>query len=132
MIAPAPLRRCRPTCCRRSVIFGLLVGFTAAQVWSDFEKAKLAVPNDARTLRSYVLFASKFPDQEAQLRDLVGKHIDEVVNKEWPAMAEQRMRYADLPVKLLGVLDATLALTPADDGQRLAQRQMVDALQNAL
>jgi hypothetical protein len=27
-------------------------------------------------------FASKFPDQEAQLRDLVGKHIDEVVNKE--------------------------------------------------
>jgi hypothetical protein len=80
------------------IIFGLLVGFTAAQVWSDFEKAKLAVSTEASALRSVVLFASKFPpEQESQLRDLVGKHIDEVVNKEWSAMAEQRARYADLP-----------------------------------
>jgi hypothetical protein len=113
------------------IMFGLLVGFTAAQVWADFEKAKLAVSTEASALRSYVLFASKFPDQQAQLRDLVSKHIDEVVNKEWPAMAEQKLRYADLPMKLIDILNATLALTATDDGQRLAQREMATALENA-
>jgi hypothetical protein len=44
-----------------------------------------------------VLFASKFPDQQAQLRDLVSKHIDEVVDKEWPAMAEQKLRSPIFP-----------------------------------
>jgi len=47
-------------------------------------------------------------------------------------VAEQRLRYADLPLKLIDVLNATLALAPTDDGQRLAQRQTADALQNAL
>jgi hypothetical protein len=35
-------------------------------------------------------------------------------------------------MKLIDVLYATLALTPADDGQRLAQREMATALENAL
>jgi hypothetical protein len=29
------------------IIFGLLVGFTAAQAWSDFERAKVAVADEA-------------------------------------------------------------------------------------
>ena len=78
-----------------------------------------------------MLFATKFPpEHESQLRYLVSKH--EVYNKEWPAMVEQRVRYADLPVKLIDVLHATLALNPADEGQKLAQREMIDELQNAL
>ena len=115
------------------IIFGLLVGFTAAQVWSDFEKAKVAVATEASALRSFVLLAARFPPEQAsQLRTLVGEHIDEVVKEEWPAMAEQRKSYADLPAKLIDVLNGTLALTPADDGQRLAQREMVDELEKAL
>jgi hypothetical protein len=115
------------------IIFGLLVGFTAAQVWSDFEKAKLAVATEASALRSYVLLAAKFPPEQAsQLRRLVGEHIDEVVKEEWPEMAEQRASYADLPDKLIDTLNGTLALVPADDGQRLAQQKMAGALETAL
>ena len=33
------------------IIFGLLVGFIAAQVWSDFERAKVAVGTEATALR---------------------------------------------------------------------------------
>ena len=59
------------------IIFGLLVGFIAAQVWSDFEKAKIAVVTEASALRSVLLLAESFPgDQEARLRALVGEHID--------------------------------------------------------
>lgn len=34
------------------IIFGLLVGFIAAGVWSDFGQAKVAVANEASALRA--------------------------------------------------------------------------------
>ena len=40
------------------IIFGLLVGFIAAQVWSDFDRANAAVDNEAMALRAVVLLAA--------------------------------------------------------------------------
>ncbi|MGZ5918033.1 MAG: bestrophin-like domain [Methyloceanibacter sp.] len=75
------------------IIFGLLVGFTAAQVWSDFEKAKIAVSNEASALRSVIILSQRFPaEQGSQLRTLINEHIETAVNQEWPAMAQQRAR----------------------------------------
>ena len=37
------------------IIFGLLVGFVAVQVWNDFDRAKLAVASEASALRTVVL-----------------------------------------------------------------------------
>ena len=72
------------------IIFGLLVGF-AAQVWSDFEKAKVAVATEASALRSVVLLSQMFPNEQgARLRVLIGEHVDIAVNQEWPEMAGQR------------------------------------------
>ena len=65
------------------IIFGLLVGFTAAQVWSDFEKAKLAVANEASALRSVIILSERFPsEQGSRLRTLVNEHIETAVNEE--------------------------------------------------
>jgi hypothetical protein len=53
------------------IIFGLLVGFVAVQVWNDFDKAKLAVATEASAVRAVVLFAETLPDeQRMQLRTL--------------------------------------------------------------
>ena len=115
------------------IIFGLLVGFIAAQVWSDFEKAKIAVVTEASALRSVLLLAESFPgDQEARLRALVGEHIDTAVNREWPEMASQRASLAGVPVHLLEALKVTLALSAANDGQKLAQSEIVSALERAM
>jgi Protein of unknown function (DUF4239) len=115
------------------IIFGLLVGFIAAQVWSDFERAKVAVATEASALRGVVLLAGSFPpEQETRLRALINRHIEEAVNQEWPAMAQQRATLATLPAALIEALQDTLALKPADDGQRTAQREMVSGLQTAL
>ena len=85
------------------IIFGLLVGFVAVQVWADFDHAKSAVTNEASALRAIVLLAEHFPDeQKSRLRALVNSHIEEAVQKEWPAMAEQR---ATLGASCLGILD---------------------------
>lgn len=115
------------------IIFGLLVGFTAAQVWSDFEKAKVAVANEASALRSVILLAQKFPDdQGARLRTLINEHIEEAINREWPDMARQRARLGAVPTKLVEALNTTLSLAPEDPGQKLAQSEIVRSIETAL
>ena len=43
------------------VIFGLLVGFVAVQVWNDFDKAKVAVATEASVLRVVVVLDERLP-----------------------------------------------------------------------
>jgi hypothetical protein len=101
------------------IIFGLLVGFIAVQVWSDFDRAKVAVASEASALRGVVLVAESFPDeQKSRLRALINRHIEEAVKQEWPAMAQQRATLATLPHTLMEALQMTLTLKPADDSQR--------------
>src|SRR5499427_8438009 len=54
------------------IIFGLFVAFTAAQVWTDNEKAKMEIDREASALRSVVILATSFPrESELRLRELV-------------------------------------------------------------
>jgi hypothetical protein len=54
------------------IIFGLLVAFVAAQVWSDVDRANNAVNREASALRAVVLLAGVFPGEgEARLRGLI-------------------------------------------------------------
>lgn len=115
------------------IIFGLLVGFIAVQVWSDFDRAKVAVTSEASALRGVVLLAESLPEeQRIRLRALINRHIDEAVKQEWGAMAEQRLTLATLPTTLIEALQVTLALNPVDETQRTAQREIVSDLRQAL
>ena len=115
------------------ILFALLVGFIAVEVWSNFDKAKSAVATEASALRAVVLLAGTFPDeQKARIDALINRHIEEAVNNEWPEMVQQRATLSTLPKALIEALHDTLALKPADDSQRTAQPEMVKALQTAL
>src|SRR5271166_3784230 len=58
------------------IIFGLFVGFTAAQVWSDADRANAAVDREASALRSVVILAAAFPGEpETRLRSLISSYI---------------------------------------------------------
>ena len=51
------------------VVFGLLVGFLAVQVWNDHGEAQTAVNREASALRSVVLLGGSFPTaQQARMR----------------------------------------------------------------
>jgi hypothetical protein len=114
------------------ILFALLVGFIAVEVWGNFEKAKSAVTTEASALRAVILLAGAFPDeQRTRIYALVNRHIDESV-KEWPEMVQQRATLATLPTALIEALHETLALKPADDSQRAAQPEMVKELHIAL
>ena len=115
------------------ILFALLVGFIAVEVWSNFDKAKVAVATEASALRAVVLLAGTFPaEQKARIYALINRHIEEAVNKEWPEMAQQRMTLSTLPTALIEELHDTLTMHPADDRERTAQPEMIRALHTAL
>ena len=115
------------------IVFALIVGFLAAGVWGDSDKAKDAVSTEASALRSVVLLSDQLPPGTGvQLRALVRRQIDEAVHQEWPAMARQHASLAAIPVPLAQALDVTVAFKPSGPGQVDAQRELVAALEKAL
>lgn len=116
------------------ILFALLVGFIAVEVWNNFDKAKVAVASEASALRAVVLLAGTFPEeQKTRIYALIDRHIEEAVNKEWPAMARQQATLSTLRANaLIEALQDVLTLKPANDSQRTTQPEMVNALQMAL
>ena len=66
------------------------------------------------------------------MRLLVRRHIERAVHSEWPAMARQDASLAAIPVPLVQALDLALTVKPQTEGQSVAQREIVTALQKAL
>jgi len=114
------------------ILFALLVGFIAVEVWGNYDKAKAAIASEASALRAVAILAGDFPgDQKARIHALLNQHIEEAINKEWPAMARQRATLST-SVALIEALYFTLSLKPADDSQRTAQLEIVKALETAM
>jgi Protein of unknown function (DUF4239) len=116
------------------ILFALLVGFIAVEVWNNFDKAKLAVATEASALRAVVLLSGNFPDaQKTRIYALIDRHIEESINKEWPAMAHRRATLSTLRANaLIEALQDVLSLKPADDTQRTAQPEIMNALETAM
>src|SRR6516164_10568082 len=115
------------------IIFGLFVAFTAAQVWTDNEKARTEIDREASALRSVVILATSLPrESELRLRELVRSYIAQVATQEWPMMAQGTANLRAAPGVLVEALQATLAVMPSSEGQKTAQREIVTALETAL
>jgi hypothetical protein len=115
------------------ILFALLVGFIAVEVWNNFDKAKAAVATEASALRAVVVLAGTFPEeQKTRIYALIDRHIEVAVNEGWPAMARQGLTLSTLPTALVEELHDVLALKPVDDGQRIAKSEMVRAIHTAL
>jgi hypothetical protein len=115
------------------IIFGLFVGFTAAQVWSDGDRANAAVDREASALRSVVILAAAFPGEpETRLRSLISSYIAEAAAQEWPMMAHRKITLQVAPHALAEALQLTLALLPNGPGQQIAQREITAAIESAL
>jgi hypothetical protein len=114
-------------------IFGLLVVFSVVQVWSDMDRAKVAVNREASAIRMVALLATSFPGEpEAQIRNLLRRHIDEAVFAEWPTMAKQSASLKVAPPALGEALRLAVSLVAKSEGQIEAQREIVTELENAM
>jgi hypothetical protein len=100
------------------VIFGLFMVFTAAQVWTDNEKARAEIDREASALRSAAILATSFPSEfQVQLRELIRRYIADVAAQEWPLMAQGTANLRAIPGVLAEALQATLAPNPSHEGQ---------------
>jgi hypothetical protein len=116
-----------------AIIFALLVGFLAAQVWSEADRASTAVNREASALRAAVLLADQFPGEpDTKLRKLIRQHIQTAATEEWSAMARRNVTLSIVPLALAEALRLSLGLEPHTAGQTIAQRELVAALQTAL
>lgn len=115
-----------------SIIFGLFVVFTAAQVWTDSDHAGAAVSREASALRTAVLLAAALPpEQETQLRNLLQQYVQEAA-VEWPLMAHRTASVRAAPSALAGALQFVISISSPGANQQIAQREIVNALQTAL
>ena len=115
-----------------AMLFGLIVAFLSVQVWNDAQRADIAVTREASALRRVVLLAAAFPaETEARVRELVRRHIEDAVRKEWPAMARQQATLSTIAGAVSESLSVAMSVRPQTDVQTLAQREMLAALQSA-
>jgi hypothetical protein len=115
-----------------ALVFGLLVGFLAAEVWSNSSSAQEAVDKEASALRSVDLLDRDFPPADQQQMDLlIRRYIERTVKREWPAMAHQHATLRVAPPELATALQAALSLPAGNPGQVVAQREIVTSLEAA-
>jgi hypothetical protein len=115
-----------------AVLFALIVAFLASQVWTDVQRANAAVAKEASSLREVLLLASVFPGEtESRARALVRRHVQDAVNLEWPAMARQEATLTMMTSEASEMVELTVSLRPQNDTQILAQREMLQAMQDA-
>ena len=114
-------------------VFGLLVVFSVVQVWSDMDRANVAVNREASAIRMVALLAPSFPGEpETQILDLLRHHIDEAVFAEWATMAKQSASLRVAPPALAEALRLAVSLAPNGERQIAAQREIVTELENAM
>ena len=115
------------------ILYALLVAFLASQVWADQQRAHEAVNREASALRAVVLLSARFQEPvEQQLRELVRRQIEEATTGEWAAMSNQSIGLTRPPAALVEALNLALTQTPQHEGQAIAQRETVRAVQEAL
>lgn len=116
-----------------SMLFGLIVSFLAAQVWTESDRAHAAVTREAMALRSIVVVAGGLPEPAAtSLRSLVRHYVDEVVRKEWPAMANRSAAFDLVTAAEDEAFQIALSIRPDTAAHAVAQREIVASLRKAL
>jgi hypothetical protein len=116
-----------------AVIFGLLVGFLAADVWPNFERARAVVAQEAGALHQAALLADALPAEERGLvKSGLREYVTRAVKEEWPALAAASQSLKTSTNGLGKIL--TMLLTRRQDGiNRLAvDEHIVQALERAL
>jgi hypothetical protein len=115
-----------------AVLFGLIVAFLSSQVWSDAQRANATVAREASALRTVMLLATDFPaETQERIRALVRRHIQDAIDREWPAMARQEATLAMFSGEAAEMPEIALALRAQDTVQPLAQRELLAAFQTA-
>jgi len=127
------LKEVAPVLTPLCIILGLLIGFLAARVWANLDRANQYLGQEAGALRETILLTDALPsDVRTGVRQAVKKQIDFIESKEWPAMASGSANLHSVAVGLAEAMTALLSFTPVQSNQQLAQQRALAAIEQAL
>jgi len=115
-------------------VFGLLLVFSADPVWKNYGEAKQHIAVEATSLRDALILSKGLPrETDAKLHHLIRVYVRSAVEREWPAMAENRVqamthRVCGCSKELLAAVNFTRSLRSQDAGQQAREAEIVDAL----
>jgi hypothetical protein len=116
-----------------AVVLGVLLGFLAARVWANFDRAVGYVGQEAGALSQTLILANSFPPEiRTRLRDQVAAHIKSAEEEEWPSMGRREASAGRSPRALTEAVATILAITPTRAGEHLAQQRALAAVEAAL
>jgi hypothetical protein len=139
-ISLLPKERCLPilkaispvTLTPLAVVFGLLTGFLATNVWQNFDKARTLVSREANELRRVLLLTAEVPGPLARsVRAAVHAHVRSVAEEEWPAMRVRELVQTPA-VHLNRAVGLLLEFEPRSGGERIVQQEATRAIAEAL
>jgi hypothetical protein len=114
------------------VIYAVLLGFVVIVTWESFNSAESIVGQEASTLRSIHRESAAFPQEtREQIQGLVRQYATEVVNEEWPAMADAEPgdpRVGDVLDELTAAIASVPVSTPAQEEFVGAEAQRLSEL----
>jgi hypothetical protein len=88
-----------------SILFALMVAFSASGIWNDWQQARSAVQREALALENVLALAEGLSSERAaKLKESVIAYAKAAAEQEWPAMARQ----ADMDDPLYEVSDRIL------------------------
>lgn len=115
-----------------AVILGLLIAFLATRVWENAGHARDYVGQEASALSKALLFADALPPEvRAKLRASIKQHIDFVLTRDWPDMANLRANPGSEPHGLTAAINTLLSFSPSQANQQFAQSRAVTAIESA-
>ena len=127
------LKAVAPVLTPLGIILALLIGFLAARVWTNLDRANQYVGQEAGALRETILLTNALPtDVRTGVRQAVKKHLDFIESQEWPAMASGRANLQSIAVGLAEAMTELLSFTPVQANQQLAQQRALVAIEQAL
>ncbi len=95
------------------VIFGILIGFVASDVWDRWRQASEAVGLESASLTTLSALAGASGLQADGIRQGIRVYVAAVVDKDWPSMAEHRTGAPEAE-QALGALLRTVAAVQHD------------------
>jgi hypothetical protein len=73
------------------VIYAVLLALVVIAVWEEFGRARVTVESEANALAEIFWLAHQLPEPEGRhLQELTRSYAEEVVEGEWPLMAQGR------------------------------------------
>src|SRR3712207_2925626 len=71
------------------VIYAVLLALVVIAVWEEFGRARVTVEGEANALAEIFWLAHRLPEPEGRhLQELARSYAEEVVEEEWPLMAQ--------------------------------------------